>query len=319
MVRRIVVLGLLMLMIGTIHAQENETYVVRVGDSLREIAEEFDVNLTCLMDSNGIPNPSFITPGQELIIPAACPPFSGGEVQTVPSAEVELPPDEEDVTATTDDSDDMDNADDEEADANAATTETDDNDDADADDADTTDTDEDDVAGLGQGGGGTTPADLLDDDGYYIVQFGESLGRIAIRFNTTVTCLVQSNNIINPDLIYTGQRLFISETCEPDGQGGGIADDVTGSADVEASPTLDPSRVCRGDRNPGRTAPNGIYVVQAGDILDFIGCDFGLQTSCLAEVNDLEPPGNIEIGQSLIIDFSCPAWDGPPGPGDLDN
>ena len=43
----------------------------------------------------------------------------------------------------------------------------------------------------------------------YIVRQGDTLGRIAQRFNTTVYTLMQLNGIRNPNLIYIGQRLRV--------------------------------------------------------------------------------------------------------------
>ena len=44
---------------------------------------------------------------------------------------------------------------------------------------------------------------------YYTVQSGDNLGKIAIRFGTTVDQLVAWNNIANPDLIYAGQTIRV--------------------------------------------------------------------------------------------------------------
>ncbi len=46
----------------------------------------------------------------------------------------------------------------------------------------------------------------------YVIQPGDSLLSIARRFNTTVTALVQENNIANPEIIYWGQRIRIPGT-----------------------------------------------------------------------------------------------------------
>lgn len=43
----------------------------------------------------------------------------------------------------------------------------------------------------------------------YIVQRGDTLTRIAIRFHTSVIALVIANNIPNPNLIFAGMRLII--------------------------------------------------------------------------------------------------------------
>lgn len=42
-----------------------------------------------------------------------------------------------------------------------------------------------------------------------IVESGDTLSAIAREFNTTVSAIVQANNIANPDLIFPGQRLVI--------------------------------------------------------------------------------------------------------------
>lgn len=45
----------------------------------------------------------------------------------------------------------------------------------------------------------------------YIVKIGDNLTKIARRFNTTVAKLVKDNHIINPNLIYAGQKIIIKE------------------------------------------------------------------------------------------------------------
>ena len=43
----------------------------------------------------------------------------------------------------------------------------------------------------------------------YTVQNGDTLWKLAKRFNTTVEDILAVNDIENPDLIYPGQRLII--------------------------------------------------------------------------------------------------------------
>jgi len=270
MTRRLLLVLCVLLMTGIVAAQDDDTYTVRLGDALPEIAEQLNLDLACLMDANDIANPSLIQVGQVLTITDDC---------RLDDATIDLPPDEEAVPLAEQDDDP----------AEAAESD---------DDTD----DSDDTAALGQGGG-------VVEDTTYIVQRGDTLARIANRFETTITCLISDNAIPDPDLIYAGQELFIGADCAA-GQGGG-GTDVSGT-------TITSDAICRGDRNPNRVAVDGVYVVQAGDMLDFIGCDFGVQTECLSEINDLNPPGAIEIGQTLIIDLSCPAWEAAYGAGSLD-
>lgn len=44
---------------------------------------------------------------------------------------------------------------------------------------------------------------------YYIVKSGDNLTKIAKMYGTTVSALVKLNNIANPNLIYTGQKLRV--------------------------------------------------------------------------------------------------------------
>jgi LysM repeat protein len=49
--------------------------------------------------------------------------------------------------------------------------------------------------------------------GTYVVKAGDYLKKIAIRYHTTVTVLVNLNGIKNPNLIYPGQRLIVPIAC----------------------------------------------------------------------------------------------------------
>lgn len=51
------------------------TYIVRVGDYLEKIAARYNVETTCLGESNNLPNPGRIFPGDEIVIATNCPSF----------------------------------------------------------------------------------------------------------------------------------------------------------------------------------------------------------------------------------------------------
>jgi len=61
-------------------------------------------------------------------------------------------------------------------------------------------------------GGGYFP---FAEEGMYIVQAGDTLSKIAKRYNTSVKDLVASNNIANPNMINVSQRLAIPGYKEP--------------------------------------------------------------------------------------------------------
>lgn len=148
-----------------------------------------------------------------------------------------------------------------------------------------------------------TPPPLTENVNYTVVR-GDRLLKIAERYGVSLACLARANRIANPNRIFIGQQLIIPASC----QGGGGGD--TGSETLAR-------RTCQFDRNAGRVAQGGSYTVQLGDTLDFIACDFNVSLACLAAANpQLSNRGRLQVGQALAIDLGCPAWDGPPGPGD---
>lgn len=106
----------------------------------------------------------------------------------------------------------------------------------------------------------------------YVVQWGDTLFSIAVRFNTTVQAIAQANNISNPNLIFAGQTLIIPT-------GGTVP------------PTAPPS-------TPGGTV---IYTVQPGDYLAKIARQFNTTVSAIVAANNIPNPNLIFPGQQLVI------------------
>jgi LysM repeat protein len=102
----------------------------------------------------------------------------------------------------------------------------------------------------------------------HVVQPGETLSRIALRYGTTVEAIAQANNLINPDFIVPGQRLVIP-----------------GSTPAAGTPT-------GGER---------VYIVQPGDNLFRIGLKFNVLWTVIAARNGITNPNAIYPGQRLII------------------
>jgi len=68
----------------------------------------------------------------------------------------------------------------------------------------------------GWDGGAQPPPGCGSCGNVHVVQQGENLFRISLRYRTTVQALVACNNIPNPNLIYMGQRLCICGSgCQP--------------------------------------------------------------------------------------------------------
>jgi murein DD-endopeptidase MepM/ murein hydrolase activator NlpD len=71
-IARIIALVTALLLFGTVAAQANETYEVKRGDTLSEIATEHDTTWPAIFNQNRdqISNPNLIFPGQKLMIGA---------------------------------------------------------------------------------------------------------------------------------------------------------------------------------------------------------------------------------------------------------
>jgi LysM repeat protein len=96
----------------------------------------------------------------------------------------------------------------------------------------------------------------------YTVQSGDTLRKIATRFNTTWEEIARLNNITNPNLIYVGQVLTVQQ--------------VT-------------------------THPTENYVVQRGDTLYSIARRYNMTVTELAALNKITDVNKLEVGQVLVV------------------
>jgi LysM repeat protein len=115
----------------------------------------------------------------------------------------------------------------------------------------------------------------------YIVQPGDTLLNIALRFGTTLQALVELNGLQNANYIWVGQELLIHGAPQ--------------------APPPEPA--------PG----TGRYTVQPGDALGSIARRFGTTAAVLAALNDIANPELIYVGQSLVL----PAGGEQPAPGPI--
>ena len=159
----------------------------------------------------------------------------------------------------------------------------------------------------------------------YTVQRNDNLTEIAARFGTTVAELVRLNNIANPNLIYPGQVLIIREN------GGSVTppsgavtytvqrnDNLTEIANrfgttvaelVRLNNIANPNLIYPGQvliirENGGSvTPPSGAvtYTVQRNDNLTEIANRFGTTVAELVRLNNIANPNLIYPGQVLII------------------
>ncbi len=99
----------------------------------------------------------------------------------------------------------------------------------------------------------------------HVVQPGENLFRISLYYGVSYESVAAANGIINPDLVYIGQRLIIpAEGTEPH-------------------------------------IPTGTHVVQPGENLFRIALKYGVTVEAIAVANGISNVNLIYSGQKLVI------------------
>ncbi len=122
-------------------------------------------------------------------------------------------------------------------------------------------------------------------DTTYVVQRGDTLYRIAIRYNVSMAAIVSANRLTNANYIFVGQRLIIPG--------------VGSSVPVSGTTT---------------------YTVQRGDSLYGIALRYGISYSAIVAANGIANPNLIFVGQRLTIPGSSsgtspiPVTGAPPPP-----
>ena len=104
---------------------------------------------------------------------------------------------------------------------------------------------------------------------YYTVQEGDTLTSIAQKYDTTVHEITVTNSIVNPNLIYVGEVL----------------------------------KIYPGNRSiiKRKKVFTTTYIVQSGDTLTSIAIKFDTTVQAIAELNDLQNPNLIYVGEILKI------------------
>jgi LysM repeat protein len=120
-------------------------------------------------------------------------------------------------------------------------------------------------------------------EGEYVVLPGDTLGRIASRYHTSVQALASMNNIENPEVIYAGQRLFLPDTAL--------------QATAEPQPVIPP------EEDSAIAVPQGMqsHVIIEGETLAQIAIQYGTSVQAIASANNIADPSIIYAGQVLNI------------------
>ena len=105
----------------------------------------------------------------------------------------------------------------------------------------------------------------------YIVQKGDTLSKIANKYNTTVQQLVSLNGIKNPNLIYPNQKIIINSNSE--------------------------NNTSNGENSCGKI----LYKIKYGDTLSALANKYNSSISEIAKLNNISNPNLIFAGKFIRI------------------
>lgn len=165
----------------------------------------------------------------------------------------------------------------------------------------------------------------------HVVQAGENLFRISLRYGTTVKAIMRANNLTST-IIYVGQRLVIPGSYAPPPGSTftyvvrrgdtlyaiALRFKTTVTAIARANGLVNPNHIyvgqclhipgSRPQPPPGRCGVR--YIVQAGDTVSALALRYGTTVWAIVSANNLANANRIYVGQKLFIPCGRPA----PGP-----
>ena len=116
----------------------------------------------------------------------------------------------------------------------------------------------------------------------HVVQAGETLTVIGVKYGVTVAELVAWNEIENPDIIKVGQVLSIAQVSSP-------------------------------AATPVASAQTVTHTVQAGETLGLLATQYGVTGASLVSLNGIPDLNLIDVGQVLTVDVPA-GWAPPSAP-----
>lgn len=116
-------------------------------------------------------------------------------------------------------------------------------------------------------------------DVIYVVQAGDTLSSIARRYGLNMIQLATANGVINPNLIYVGQRLKVPHL---------VGEKVAATPPTSLAITPTP-------------ATRRLHTVSSGETLYRIATNYGTSVAALTSANNLADAGLIYPGQQLVI------------------
>jgi len=140
----------------------------------------------------------------------------------------------------------------------------------------------------------------------YKVVAGDTVGALALRFDSSVEAIIRANGLNSEALIYVDQELIIPVREQPEP----TATPTLSLTSIGIIPTATPVGILP---TPTPTTPAGAgdqstitYVVMAGDNLTRIAARFNTTVGTLVQLNGIVNPNLIKVGQQLRIPGVAP-------------
>jgi len=152
----------------------------------------------------------------------------------------------------------------------------------------------------------------------HVIQAGEQLDVIAVRYKVTPEAIIMRNNIPSPDFIMEGRTLIIPAPGIAAAQVSETAarrrEQTPSPPQIQSTLPDDNSGSSRTERHSEATlqAEEQRYIVQSGDTLFRIALRYKVRPEAIAQRNNLASPDRIVEGKALIIPASN-ALPTPPG------
>lgn len=154
----------------------------------------------------------------------------------------------------------------------------------------------------------------------YTVKSGDNLSRIANRYGTTVQKIITCNKILNPNLIYPGQKIRIrvaneftddnyfqyvvkrGDTLSEIANRYGITvNQIVIDNNIQNKNLIYPGQVLNINRNVSINNTDISYVVKRGDTLWNISKRYGVSVESIVRINNIQNRNLIYPGQTLLI------------------
>lgn len=131
------------------------------------------------------------------------------------------------------------------------------------------------------------------------VRKGESLGKIASNYGTSVAAIQRSNSISNPNRIYVGMELVIPT------RGASPAAVAKSRSASTSSKALTSSA---GTSKPKPKSRKVTHVVRKGEALSTIASKYSVKTSDVMRWNGIKNANKVYVGQKLTIYDKSTSW-----------